>query len=71
MKIKEIISQYRRDFRAIYVCEWCGFEEHGKGYDDEYFHKEVIPTMVCEECERVSPEDYRPLTTKYPKGMQI
>lgn len=26
MKIKEIISQNRRDFTAIYQCEHCGHE---------------------------------------------
>ena len=24
MKIEKIVSQSRRDFRAIYVCEHCG-----------------------------------------------
>lgn len=74
MKIKEIIYQYRRDFRAIYVCEGCGYECQGSGYDDTNFHENVIPSMRCPECHKTNKElgiDYRPLTTKYPEGYQI
>lgn len=41
MYIEKMISQYRRDFRAIYKCENCGFEEKGRGYDDRNFHDNV------------------------------
>lgn len=71
MKIKEIISQHRRDFRAIYVCEFCDFEIEQRGYDDENFHTNVIPTMVCPACGQKGHDNYRPLTTKYPEGFQI
>ena len=74
MKIKEITYQHRRDFKAIYVCEGCGTESKGGGYDDAYFHQNVIPAMRCPECGKTSAElgvDYRPLTTKYPEGYQI
>ena len=71
MKIKEIIFQSRRDFRAIYICESCGHEEEGPGYDDGNFHQNVIPNMACGKCGRVSPSTYRPLTTKYPEGMTV
>jgi len=47
MKIKEIVSQHRRDFRAIYVCEHCGYEMEDSGYDDAFFHTKVIPDKVC------------------------
>ena len=50
MKIKEKLSQYRRDFRAIYECEHCGYEEEGSGYDDTYFHQRVIPERKCPKC---------------------
>ncbi len=66
MKIKEILSQSRRDFTAIYVCEHCGYEEKGYGYDDTHFHEKVIPAKVCPKCGKIAPENYRALTTKHP-----
>jgi len=71
MKIEKITYQYRRDFTAIYVCEHCGAKHEGRGYDDAYFHNTVIPKMVCDKCGKTADKDYRPLTTKYPEGMQI
>lgn len=71
MKIKEIITQTRRDFQAIYICEDCNHEYIGSGYDDDHFHKNVIPNRKCEKCGETSTEDYQALTTKYPDGMQI
>ena len=71
MKIKEITSQHRRDFKAIYECEHCGSEKSSSGYDDANFHTNVIPTMVCESCGKTSGDNYRPLTTKYPEGMSV
>ena len=65
MKIKEIESQIRRDLFVIYVCEHCGYEKKGSGYDDDNFHRNVIPAMKCDECGEVSPADYRPIGTKY------
>ena len=74
MKIKEIIYQHRRDFKAIYECEGCGGAEKQGGYDDRNFHENVIPKMMCSKCGKTSAEcgvDYRPLSTKYPEGFQI
>ena len=72
MKIKKIISQYRRDFRADYICEHCEHVEKNKpGYDDANFHQNVIPDMKCEKCGEKAPADYRPLTTKYPEGKVV
>ena len=71
MKIKQITSQNRRDFNAIYECEHCGFTKEGSGYDDSNFHQNVIPNMECPECKNKSPKEYRALTTKYPEGFQI
>lgn len=71
MRIKKIIRQHRRDFEAIYVCEHCGHEEKDRGYDDAYFHREVVPAMVCEKCGKTAAEDYRPLSTLYPEGYQV
>ena len=50
MRIKKIISQHRRDFQAIYECEHCGHTEESYGYDDEFYHREVIPNKVCGKC---------------------
>ena len=71
MRIKKIIDQNRRDFHAIYECEHCGHTHEGYGYDDAHFHNHVIPDMVCPVCGKKAGDDYRPLTTKYPEGMQV
>lgn len=71
MKIKTILNQHRRDFIAIFECEHCGDTKTYEGYDDEYFHAEVIPKIPCQECGEVAPDSYRPLKTKYPDGMVI
>jgi len=68
MKIKRIVSQNRRDFRAVYECEHCGAEEEGSGYDDANFHQRVIPARKCTVCGKSAGEDYRPLTTRYAEG---
>lgn len=65
MKIKQIKSQNRRDFTAIYECEHCGNTVEGGGYDDSYFHQNVIPNMACEKCGKKAAGDHRPLSTKY------
>jgi len=71
VKIKEITSQSRRDFYAIYECEHCGHMEKGSGYDDANFHNTVIPDMVCRKCGKKAGDHYVPRDTKYPEGMQI
>jgi len=75
MKIKQMLSQHRRDFRADYECEGCGHvEPNAMGYDDANFHQNVIPDMKCESCGKSATEigaDVRPLTPKYPEGMQV
>ena len=71
MKIKKIKEQTRRDFTAIYECEHCGNEYKGTGYDDSYFHQQVIPKKKCPKCHKTAGDDYRPLTTKYPDHVTI
>jgi len=71
MRIKTNTSQHRRDFQAIYECEHCGAEQKGSGYDDVNFHQNVVPQMKCEQCGEVAPDNYRPLTTKYPEGTVV
>jgi hypothetical protein len=65
MKIKKIINQTRRDFTAIYVCEHCKSKEEDYGYDDDNFHRNVIPNKIYKVCGKKSPKDYRPMGTKY------
>ena len=65
MKIKKRYPQHRRDFYAVYECEHCGHEKYGSGYDDNNFHKNVIPAMKCEKCGKTAAKNYRPLGTKY------
>lgn len=51
MKILKITERYRRDFWADMQCEHCSHVEKGvSGYDDSYFHSEVIPAMKCKKC---------------------
>lgn len=45
MRIKEILSQNRRDFSALFICPFCRHEEKKTGYDDANFHLNVIPKM--------------------------
>ena len=71
MKIKKIISQNRRDFTAIYVCESCNHECEGYGYDDAHFHQTVIPKMTCDACKKGADENYQPRTTKYSEGTVV
>ena len=71
MKIKEIKSQHRRDFLAIYECEHCGQTTDGPGYDDTYFHQKVLPARRCSVCGKTAPESYQPRVPKYPDGYQV
>ena len=71
MHIKEILSQHRRDFQAVYECEHCGHTEKGGGYDDAYFHENVIPAKKCSKCGKKAGEGYIPQETKYPEGYRI
>lgn len=75
MKIKEIISQYRRDFSAVMICEFCNQEELNKwGYDDRNYHDNVIPKMKCKNCGKsTESEGGTPdrIATKYPEGFQV
>lgn len=71
MHIRKILYQYRRDFKAEYECEHCGYIETDSGYDDANFHYNVIPAMICPGCGKRADENYRPLTTKYPEGYQV
>lgn len=54
MKIKEKTYQHRRDFKAVFVCEHCGYENEIWGYDDANYHENVIPAMKCPQCGKTS-----------------
>ena len=75
MKIKEMLDQIRRDFWAKMECEFCGhIEPKVSGYDDHYFHNEVIPKMKCNSCGESTISKggiIEPQATKYPEGFQI
>ena len=71
MKIKKITWQMRRDFKADYECEHCGNVESRDGYDDDHFHRQVIPTMKCSNCGKTASDDYRPLAPKHAEGVQL
>ncbi len=73
MKIKKKLSQHRRDFRAIYICEHedCKNEVEMSGYDDRNFHDNVIPKMECKKCGKKSPANYVPQGTKYAEHVTV
>jgi len=51
MKIKEYLNRMGNDFWASYQCEFCGaIKGSTVGYDDRYYHENVIPKMVCDKC---------------------
>ena len=55
MKILKKTYQHRRDFKADYECEFCGYvKKDAWGYDDTNFHNNVIPLMVCPVCGKAS-----------------
>jgi primosomal protein N' len=71
MKIKHIISQHRRDFEAVYVCEYCGYEMKGEGYDDNVFHNTVLPKIKCTLCKKSNHPEYVPRIPKYKDDIQL
>jgi len=51
MNITNVTSQSRYDFCADMECEHCGATAHlTTGYDDNNYHKNVIPSMRCKSC---------------------
>jgi len=74
MKIEKITNQHRRDFSAVLVCHCGHTQKLSGGYDDDNFHRNVIPAIKCEACGQTaadSPTEFRPLATKYPPGMIV
>ena len=51
MKIKRVTFQMRNDFAADMECEGCGnVQPLSSGYDDQFYHSQVIPAMRCKKC---------------------
>lgn len=75
MKITKMISQHRRDFSAEYTCEGCRNKQiDDSGYDDGYYHENVIPNMKCKSCGESTitlGKPIEPQATKYPEGFVI
>ena len=72
MKIREILSQSRRDFYAIYECEHCAhITPKTSGYDDANFHTNVIPAMKCPSCDKTASTTYRALAPRYSESTII
>lgn len=43
--------QYRNDFAGILECENCGHQQElNSGYDDHFYHTQVIPSIQCDKC---------------------
>jgi hypothetical protein len=69
MKIKEITSQSRRDIYGRMVCDGCGHEQKFVGYDDDNYHRNVVPAIVCKSCGKSAKDigcDVVPISPKYP-----
>lgn len=70
-----MISQNRRDFTSEMTCERCNSKQiDNSGYDDSYYHNNVIPNIKCKKCNQSSitlGEKIIPQTTKYPDGLQL
>lgn len=74
MRIKKMLSQHRRDFRAIFICEGCWNGYETSGYDDRNFHDNVIPSLPCPKCGKTRKDlgiEGEFTETKYPEGFQV
>lgn len=71
MRIKKITSQSRRDFIATFVCEHCDHEQRLVGYDDDNFHRNVVPKLECPECGKQAPPDFSPLTPMHQESKSL
>lgn len=71
MHIKRKTRQHRRDFTAVYQCEYCDHEVTGSGYDDLDFHQNVIPAMSCQNCGKTADELTPRSAPDVPEGTTI
>lgn len=73
MKITKITDRHRRDIRFTAQCEHCNHvEKDSPGYDDDHFHRNVMPNRKCPECGEtsLSKDSGTPLTAVIPKYRQ-
>jgi hypothetical protein len=53
MKLIELTWQHRNDFDGILECEHCGeCQTMRYGYQDDNFHRNVIPKFTCLSCKK-------------------
>lgn len=71
MHIEKIISQHRRDLQVQLECEHCEHTYEAAGYDDEFYHRTAVPSLLCPECGKRAGPGFKPLTPKYPEGMTV
>jgi Zn ribbon nucleic-acid-binding protein len=75
MKIYKLVSQTRRDFVAVMQCEFCNATQmDNSGYDDRYYHDNVIPEMKCDKCGKATKSEGGQIEhtpTKYPDGFTV
>lgn len=69
MYLKEKLSQHRRDFRGVFKCQECDHEVERVGYDDTFYHHNVIPTMVCSNCGATGCPDDKLTHPDVPEGV--
>ena len=68
MFIKEIRSQSRRDIYGTLQCECCGHGQKFVGYDDDNYHRNVVPSIKCKSCGKSAKDvgaNAKPMTPKY------
>lgn len=74
MKITTIDTQSRRDLYGKMTCEGCGHEQKFVGYDDDNYHRNVVPNVPCKSCGKSSKDLGAvsvPLTPKYPAHVTV
>ena len=77
MKLIEVLSQSRRDFKGRYQCEFCGNIDTDQGmdsYDDRNYHDNVIPNQKCTKCGKSTISENGEIDntpTKYPEHLQL
>lgn len=65
MKIGRGFELHRNDFYCTYECEHCGAEtDRRSGYNDSFFHEQVIPAKHCDKCGKNRAGDQKEIEKK-------